>query len=204
MSAISSFPNEVLAEIFEYIPASDVVTNCRAVCKNWNAATCGLGLWQKIATLTDIEIDPTAQVKDIEIAVRDCLLRRRIVVSTEEKLKEKFIHYFSNIPEGETRALCYRSVSKPEAIGFFIKTKNSELASQFFSGKYGSVDTLKKLFPTLQGLLIMAKDKADYVDGVLCASSSHIGAGGNAVGHIVGLHHKLLKCEYFLSDRLAK
>ena len=162
MSAISLFPNEVMSEIFFYIPPSVTVTNCRLVCKNWNAASSELGLWQKIATSIDIEINPSATAQDIEVSVRNYLLRRFIVISTEGKLKERLKNYFSDLPDGVTKALCYRSSSHPEAIGFFIKTNNNKIARECCFRKYRNISACNALLVRLRGLTIIGKSNADY------------------------------------------
>jgi hypothetical protein len=162
MSAIVSLPKEVLLGIFCNIPPEEIVTTCRVVCTDWEKATTELSLWQKVAGLFCVTINPSASAPDIEAAVKAHLVRR-YVVSTQNGLETKFVKYFEKRPEGGTNALCYISGSNPEAIGFFIKTENPDLHEKSKSIlEYGDMDDYKKLFSTFHSLTIIGKDAADY------------------------------------------
>jgi hypothetical protein len=188
MSAIVSLPKEVLVGIFCYIPPEEIVTTCRAVCTDWKEATTELYLWQKVAELFRVTINPTASVPDIEVAVV-----RRYVVSTEKELKEKVKKYFNKESKEGTHAFCYLSGSNPKAIGFFIKTKNPKVHEKSsLIIQYGSIDQYQEFLSSFRGLTIIGEDAADYYAKEKHPKCSYRNASSKATGWTQYLDGKLI------------
>ena len=159
-----SLTSDIMIEIFSYLPQNEIETTyCRVcrVCKEWKGFTHELHFWQKIATLTSVDLRPNDTVETISSRIK-----RHIVISEDGKLKEKFKSFFSNVPEGETRVLYYRSTRRSDAFGFYIKTTNADVFKEL--GQLGSQrdEALKDLTEKMKGLMITGQGEADHaVDG---------------------------------------
>ena len=183
MSTIQLLPTDVLVEIFCYIQPSEIATNCRSVCKSWNAATYTSSLWQKIAVPLDIGMSD-------EISVRNWLLKRQISVSTTQKFEKVVTDYFLNIHIGGTGALCYLSVSKQDAIGFFIRTEDSKFTEKVVKADCPTIADCQDFFSQhARGLTIIGKDEADYTKNVICDSSSGGFLGVGECSSVQGINH---------------
>jgi F-box associated protein len=192
MSAIQSFPRDVLIQIFYNLPASEIAMTCRQVCKDWKTATYELDLWQRIGSSIGIELSPDAI--EMEVAARDWLLKRSMSISSDAKLKEILIPFFSDIQDGETRALHYCSKSNPNAFGFYIKTKNESVGQEMNEAR--TRKELAALCKRLKGITITGVGNGD-----LAAK----GKESSAIGHhderieMKNLHHKIELCYFHQS-----
>jgi hypothetical protein len=162
---LTSLPTDVMVELFYHIP-SEITTTCRSVCKQWYSLTFELRLWQKVAAHCLIDIKPDASAHEVEVK-----LKRYMVISSDEKLKQLFQKFFFNIPEGETRAVHYLSASVPNAFGFYIRTKNSNLLNQITGPECASINGLKDFIEKTRGLTIIGKDGADHGTTWICKRS---------------------------------
>ncbi len=167
MSVISSLPPEIIQNILCLLPPKEIATNYRFVCSQWNIASRELKVWHIAAESLELEYQKAATAKEIESLVAGLLLRREWRVSMSEKLVEKFNGCFSEIPSGSTRALCYRSSSNENAIGYFIATKDLQFNFEQYKGlgedkDFVNIEKIKALFAELKGLTVIGSKQADY------------------------------------------
>jgi F-box associated protein len=165
MFAIQFIPSDVLIQIFYNLPTSEIAITCRSTCTSWKSATNELRLWRGIGDTLGIEHLPNS--KDMEMAIRDYLLKRKIVISTNAKLLEKLHSFFLNIQEEETKAVYYHSASNPDAFGFYIRTRSDDVSRELCGLQCKTTEGVSGFFHKLENsktLTITGKNEADYAD----------------------------------------